>query len=96
MNMGLKQKGLMVAIDTDEKKEYERVKDALPSLSELGEDVIFKLGLPTVLRFGFNNSINLLKHYDNRIVFDAKLAEDEGERHLRRVEKIKEIEKKFR
>lgn len=75
--MGLiRQKGLMVAIDTNEKKEYEKLKDTIHSVSELSDDIIFKLGIPTVLTFGFDETINLLQHYDNKIVFDAKLAED--------------------
>jgi orotidine-5'-phosphate decarboxylase len=75
--MGLKrQKGLIVAIDTIEKKEYDKLKNTLASLSELSEDMVFKPGIPTALTFGFNDFIDVLKQYDNKIIFDAKLAED--------------------
>jgi orotidine-5'-phosphate decarboxylase len=79
--MGLKrQKGLMVAIDTTEKKEYDKLKSTLSPITELSEDIVFMPGIPTTLNFRFDNVIDLLQHYDNKIVFNAKVAEDSSEK----------------
>jgi len=47
----------MIAIDAKEKKEYENLKNVLPSISELGDNIVFKAGLTPVLEFGFDDFI---------------------------------------
>ncbi len=79
-SMGLKrQRGLIVAIDTYEKKDYEKLKTTLPSIAELDKNIVLMPGVLPMLRF-HSDFTGFLKQYDNKTVFNAKVAEDSQEK----------------
>ncbi len=91
--MGLKRKrGLIVAIDVIQEKEYEKLRDILSSIAELDKNIIFMPGIPTTLKFGFYNVMNFLKNYENKVIFNAKLVEDQERKVKRILEMCKECE----